>query len=366
MDGRDAGCAALARHVGIAHFAPDLGQQRVAIGGQRRAGRRDGRARGDRRGARAGERRRRPAWRDAPRGDGPGGRPGFDLRRGRRRGGKVSLGWDGIGLLWRIRRIGRDGRRWRGRRFQRCGWLRRFGGWACCVARRRRGCVRRSRDRRGRRASVASAVAEPPPAQVGAERRRRQAGRRAPAAGRASARRAGSQPPSPPRSTPPVRRRSHRVRRSEPQGQGSAPRRRQSRHGRRARRSPPSPAPALAAGARSANRRRFATPSGRVRRPRPSRRRPRSPPLAPIGRLSPYSPPKAAQSSGSRGGIRPAWGGNRAATVKRLFVGWGWRREWDSNPRYGFPYTHFPGVRLRPLGHPSMQRCRRAIRRISP
>jgi hypothetical protein len=30
-----------------------------------------------------------------------------------------------------------------------------------------------------------------------------------------------------------------------------------------------------------------------------------------------------------------------------------WRRERDSNPRYGFPYTHFPGVRLQPLGHPS-------------
>ena len=23
----------------------------------------------------------------------------------------------------------------------------------------------------------------------------------------------------------------------------------------------------------------------------------------------------------------------------------------DSNPRYGFPYTHFPGVLLQPLGH---------------
>src|SRR5215469_9945758 len=31
-----------------------------------------------------------------------------------------------------------------------------------------------------------------------------------------------------------------------------------------------------------------------------------------------------------------------------------WRMGWDSNPRYGFPYTHFPGVRLRPLGHPSI------------
>ena len=28
-----------------------------------------------------------------------------------------------------------------------------------------------------------------------------------------------------------------------------------------------------------------------------------------------------------------------------------WRRERDSNPRYGFPYTHFPGVLLQPLGH---------------
>ena len=30
-----------------------------------------------------------------------------------------------------------------------------------------------------------------------------------------------------------------------------------------------------------------------------------------------------------------------------------WRREWDSNPRYGSPYTRFPSVRLKPLGHPS-------------
>ena len=30
-----------------------------------------------------------------------------------------------------------------------------------------------------------------------------------------------------------------------------------------------------------------------------------------------------------------------------------WRREWDSNPRYGFPYTRFPSERLQPLGHPS-------------
>jgi len=31
-----------------------------------------------------------------------------------------------------------------------------------------------------------------------------------------------------------------------------------------------------------------------------------------------------------------------------------WRREGDSNPRYGSPYTHFPGVRLQPLGHLSV------------
>jgi hypothetical protein len=30
---------------------------------------------------------------------------------------------------------------------------------------------------------------------------------------------------------------------------------------------------------------------------------------------------------------------------------WLWRREWDSNPRYSFPHTRFPSVRLKPLGH---------------
>src|SRR5436305_11708561 len=34
-----------------------------------------------------------------------------------------------------------------------------------------------------------------------------------------------------------------------------------------------------------------------------------------------------------------------------------WRRERDSNPRYGCPYTHFPGVRLQPLGHLSNRAC---------
>ena len=31
-----------------------------------------------------------------------------------------------------------------------------------------------------------------------------------------------------------------------------------------------------------------------------------------------------------------------------------WRREWDSNPRYAFTYTRVPGVRLKPLGHLSV------------
>ena len=39
-----------------------------------------------------------------------------------------------------------------------------------------------------------------------------------------------------------------------------------------------------------------------------------------------------------------------------------WRRGRDSNPRYGFPYTHFPGVRLRPLGHPSTFDSNRGLR----
>ncbi len=41
-----------------------------------------------------------------------------------------------------------------------------------------------------------------------------------------------------------------------------------------------------------------------------------------------------------------------------------WRRERDSNPRYGFPYTHFPGVRLQPLGHPSLVWVRRTKVRV--
>jgi hypothetical protein len=43
------------------------------------------------------------------------------------------------------------------------------------------------------------------------------------------------------------------------------------------------------------------------------------------------------------------------ATGEQVWGG-GWRREWDSNPRYGFPYTRFPSERLQPLGHLSKAR----------
>src|SRR6266404_2725708 len=38
--------------------------------------------------------------------------------------------------------------------------------------------------------------------------------------------------------------------------------------------------------------------------------------------------------------------------AKNLLVNW--RRGWDSNPRTRLGVTHFPGVRLRPLGHLSI------------
>ncbi len=62
------------------------------------------------------------------------------------------------------------------------------------------------------------------------------------------------------------------------------------------------------------------------------------------------TPPRhAALTCASRQHERPSMmspSPTRSAVLK-------WRRERDSNPRYGFPYTHFPGVRLQPLGHPS-------------
>jgi site-specific DNA recombinase len=52
-------------------------------------------------------------------------------------------------------------------------------------------------------------------------------------------------------------------------------------------------------------------------------------------------------------GVKSATGGVPTSVLN-------WRRGRDSNPRYGFPYTHFPGVRLQPLGHPSAKACARA------
>lgn len=43
----------------------------------------------------------------------------------------------------------------------------------------------------------------------------------------------------------------------------------------------------------------------------------------------------------------------RKNTAKSIVYKGFWRREWDSNPRYGCPHTRFPSVRLQPLGHPS-------------
>src|SRR6266404_2681818 len=42
--------------------------------------------------------------------------------------------------------------------------------------------------------------------------------------------------------------------------------------------------------------------------------------------------------------------------AKNLLVNW--RRGWDSNPRTRLGVTHFPGVRLRPLGHLSTRAAR--------
>jgi hypothetical protein len=61
-----------------------------------------------------------------------------------------------------------------------------------------------------------------------------------------------------------------------------------------------------------------------------------------------------ARSRGTGQKQRPHWACEEAPGALENRAAWGhWRREWDSNPRYGFPYTRFPSVRLKPLGHPS-------------
>src|ERR1700738_1860234 len=43
-----------------------------------------------------------------------------------------------------------------------------------------------------------------------------------------------------------------------------------------------------------------------------------------------------------------------------------WRRGWDSNPRYGFPYARFRGEYFQPLSHLSAAICHRSRRFASP
>ena len=43
--------------------------------------------------------------------------------------------------------------------------------------------------------------------------------------------------------------------------------------------------------------------------------------------------------------------GESSQNLNFFYISTRWRREWDSNPRYGFPHTRFPSVRLKPLGH---------------
>ncbi len=67
----------------------------------------------------------------------------------------------------------------------------------------------------------------------------------------------------------------------------------------------------------------------------------------------------ASQSGGLRVKARVYWGFFAASQASgECWTRTAWRRERDSNPRYGFPHTHFPGVRLQPLGHPSAVRIR--------
>ena len=48
--------------------------------------------------------------------------------------------------------------------------------------------------------------------------------------------------------------------------------------------------------------------------------------------------------------LRPHAHSQNTKTILRIVMVF-WRRGRDSNPRYGLTYTHFPGVRLQPLGH---------------
>jgi hypothetical protein len=70
--------------------------------------------------------------------------------------------------------------------------------------------------------------------------------------------------------------------------------------------------------------------------------------------------PRCTEAPITPGCRRAIWGSNpltfqpskKTGIETGLFT---WRRDGDSNPRYGCPHTHFPGVLLQPLGHLSTE-----------
>ena len=77
--------------------------------------------------------------------------------------------------------------------------------------------------------------------------------------------------------------------------------------------------------------------------------RPAAAQRGPVGRFS--EPIGAGLTRAKRGGVgvQPGVQSKISKNINEINVIW--RREWDSNPRYGFPHTRFPSVRLKPLGH---------------
>ena len=100
-----------------------------------------------------------------------------------------------------------------------------------------------------------------------------------------------------------------------------------------------------------------------IQHKRPSRRE-FNPAIADCGlQGTATSPSSTAKASGGDKGIcrRVALRQSRLGAPRRCtpstpshrHIARGWRRGWDSNPRYSCPYTAFPVPHLRPLGHPS-------------
>jgi hypothetical protein len=62
-------------------------------------------------------------------------------------------------------------------------------------------------------------------------------------------------------------------------------------------------------------------------------------------------PPTPVGVGVEQGSVHRSHSANKKAPFRGLFY---WRTERDSNPRTAFTVTHFPGVRLQPLGHLSL------------